>query len=113
MQIDAIQVVQRSHYLVIWSRLGNYDMADLDRLIFGDKNDRRLFEYWWHAASIIPLTEYRYRLPVMRYFQDGGGKPTQAWLARPESSALVSAVLKQIHQKGALRVSDFNFSRSQ
>ena len=60
-QIDTLQRVQRSQYVVLWSRVGTYDPADLDRLIY-DPAERRLFEYWQHAASIIPLSQYRYRL---------------------------------------------------
>ena len=70
-QIDTLQMVHRSHYLALWSRLGRYDITDLDRLIYGD--ERRLFEYWQHAASILPLSEYRYRLPLMR--RHGEGNP--------------------------------------
>ena len=53
-QIDTLHVVQRSHYLVLWSRLGNFDPADFDRLVYAVA-DRQLFEGWQHAASIIPL----------------------------------------------------------
>ena len=67
-QIDTLHMVQRSHYLVLWSRLGKYEPAALDRLIY-DPEQRRLFEYWKHAASIIPLSEYRYSLPLKRWFQ--------------------------------------------
>ena len=34
-QIDTLQMVHRSHYLALWSRLGRYDITDLDRLIYG------------------------------------------------------------------------------
>ncbi|MGD8278233.1 MAG: crosslink repair DNA glycosylase YcaQ family protein, partial [Gemmatimonadota bacterium] len=44
LQIDTIHVVARSPYLVLWSRLGDYDPAWLDELL----EERRLFEYWAH-----------------------------------------------------------------
>src|SRR5690349_2618176 len=53
-QVDTLHVVARAHYLTLWSRLGTYDMADFDRLIY-DPDHRTLFEYWAHAASIMPL----------------------------------------------------------
>ena len=57
-QIDTLQVVRRAHYLTLWSRLGTYDPDHLDTLLFDDgstspDNNRRLFEYWTHAACII------------------------------------------------------------
>ena len=61
LQLDPISVVERPHYLIPWSRLGNYDRADLDRLLWEDKT---LFEYWAHAASIVLTEEY----PVHRWY---------------------------------------------
>src|SRR5438094_6253006 len=46
LQIDTIHVVARSPYLVLWSRLGDYDPLWLDELLAEGK----LFEYWSHAA---------------------------------------------------------------
>lgn len=55
LQLDPISVVERPHYLIPWSRLGSYDRADLDRLLW---EERSLFEYWAHAASIVLTEEY-------------------------------------------------------
>jgi uncharacterized protein YcaQ len=105
-QIDTLQVVQRSQYLVLWSRLGCYQPADIDRLIY-DENDRRLFEYWRHAASIIPLAEYRYHLPAMRWYREHGSRWNEKWLAIPANRELTEAVLDRIRREGPLRVADF------
>jgi len=67
-QIDTLQMVARSQYLTLWSRLGAYDSKDLDALLFGP--ERKLFEGWQHAACIIPLTEYRYQMPRQRDFRE-------------------------------------------
>ena len=53
LQIDTLQMVKRSHYLVMWSRIGIYNDAYLDQLCYSD--DRKLFEYWYHAACILSL----------------------------------------------------------
>jgi uncharacterized protein YcaQ len=55
LQLDPISVVARSHTLVTFSRVGPYDTARLDKLIY---HDRALFEYWAHAASIVPTRDY-------------------------------------------------------
>jgi uncharacterized protein YcaQ len=61
-QIDTLQMVQRSQYLVLWSRLGNYNPADLDRLAY-EPQHRALFEGWQHAACLIPSsTATRFRM---------------------------------------------------
>jgi len=52
LQLDTINVVARSHYLVMLSRVGLYDPADLDALLYPD---RCLFEQWAHAACLIPV----------------------------------------------------------
>ncbi|HZP37197.1 MAG TPA: crosslink repair DNA glycosylase YcaQ family protein [Methylomirabilota bacterium] len=52
-QLDSINVIDRAHYLTVWSRFGPFDRARLDRLVYR----RRLFmEYWAHAACLIPVT---------------------------------------------------------
>jgi uncharacterized protein YcaQ len=104
-QIDTLHLVRRSQYLVLWSRLGHYDPADFDRLIY-HPDQRRLFEYWKHAASIIPLSEYRYRQETMRYFRDKGGWWSD-WRSNPDNTALVQQVLERVRVEGPLRTADF------
>lgn len=75
LQIDPIGVVERSHLLVLWSRLGGFDRADLDALLW---EECWLFEYWAHAASMV-LTE---DLPLHRRLMrrhPGEGSRQAAW----------------------------------
>jgi uncharacterized protein YcaQ len=117
-QIDTLQMVQRSQYVVLWSRLGAYDPVDLDRVAYGDQQlnpqglDRRLFEYWLHAACLIPLTQYRYRLPIMQWHQTGD-KWFHGWSGKPENVELMKSVLKRIQHEGPLRAVDFEHTREQ
>ena len=57
-QLDPVNVVAPSHLITLWSRVGNFRTSDLDRLLWDDK---KLFEHWSHAASIV-LTD---RLPAL------------------------------------------------
>lgn len=105
LQIDTLHMVRRSHYVTLWSRLGQYDPADLDRLIY-DPAQRRLFEYWYHAASIIPLDDYRYHQPLMQRFQAGEGWGA-SWARDPHHRALMDEVTARIRAEGGLRAADF------
>jgi uncharacterized protein YcaQ len=108
-QLDTLQMVQRSQYVALWSRLGVYDPADLDRLAYGnDGVPRRLFEYWMHAACLIPLTDYRYRLPSMHWYREVGSPWFHGWEKNPENKALMVSVLERVQREGALRTSDFD-----
>ncbi|TCC29423.1 winged helix-turn-helix domain-containing protein [Kribbella speibonae] len=62
LQLDSVNVLCRSHYLPVFSRVGNYSRARLDELSWGA--GRELFEYvWGHKAALLPLTTY----PLMRW----------------------------------------------
>jgi len=79
-QLDPINVVSRSHTLVLLSRLGSYKLADLERLLW---QDRSLFEFWAHAASIV-LTEdypvYAFQMNVWRTSQAAWMKRVRDWV---------------------------------
>jgi uncharacterized protein YcaQ len=104
-QIDTLHVVRRSQYLVLWSRLGTYNPADFDGLQSGP--GMRLFEGWQHAASIIPLEEYRYQLPQQRDMREHPTNWYSRWLTEHGQSEIIQAVRKRIRREGALKVSDF------
>jgi len=104
-QIDTLHMVRRSQYLVLWSRLGTYDPADFDALT--SPADRRLFEGWQHAASIIPLSEYRYQLPRQRKMRESPNAWYDRMFAEISQNDFVPQVLERVRQEGALKVSNF------
>ena len=109
-QIDTLQMVHRSQYLALWSRLGSYDTNHLDGLLSGSANSsqgRRLFEYWRHAACLIPLAEYRYSLPQVRRYREGRGRWGVHWFSEPGNRRLVESVLERVRSGGPVRSSDF------
>ena len=72
LQLDPISAVARSHWLVLWSRLGQYDPAQLDQLLW---QEQQLFEYWAHAASIVLLEDY----PIHRMHMQQWPSGNSAW----------------------------------
>ncbi|WP_026369644.1 winged helix-turn-helix domain-containing protein [Kallotenue papyrolyticum] len=101
LQIDTIHVVARSPYLVLWSRLGAYDPAWLDNLL----PQRQVFEYWAHAASILPIEHWPlFRSTMLRYARGEIGW-WRAW--QHAHSALLAEVLETIRQRGPLGAADF------
>ena len=111
-QLDTLQMVQRSQYIALWSRLGPYDTADFDHLTFGNgdihgANDRRLFEYWMHAACIIPLALYRFTIPTMRRYANPTGSRRSRWISASENVHLLDEVLEHVRENGLARSADF------
>ena len=111
LQIDTLQMVKRSHFLALWSRIGTYDEKLLNELTYS--NNRRFFEYWYHAACIIPIEEFGYRIPIMKkHFQ----KKTRRWHSWPNeknNSSTITEVLNKIKSNGPLRASDFDDIKKQ
>lgn len=100
LQLDPINVVARNPLLVLWSRLGNYDPADLNELLWDDKT---LFEYWAHAASIVFTEDYPIFQPWMRRFATGDSKwvqRVQDWLAA--NAQFRQGILTALAQRGPL-----------
>lgn len=94
-QLDPISAVARSHQLVLYSRLGHYDLAHLDQVLWGE---RHLFEYWAHCASIVLTEEYPFYAPMMRAYP--WSDRTKNWLA--QNQKLKNYVLRQIRKHGPL-----------
>ena len=106
-QIDTLHVVERSQHLILWSRLGSYDKADFDGLLYSPER-RQLFEGWQHAACFIPMEDYRYQLPRMQSVQQKQIEQDK-WLAEPENQELCRSVYKRIEAEGPLRARDFEY----
>src|SRR5258708_3661 len=77
LQIDTIHVVARSPYLVLWSRLGAYDPVWLDELLA----EGRIFEYWAHEASFLPIEDYPLFRRRMRETASLRWKYSLQWMA--------------------------------
>jgi uncharacterized protein YcaQ len=100
LQLDPISVVARSHELVLWSRLGAYDRGALRRLL---EQERRLFEYWAHGASIVLTEDYPIHRRLMRAYRTGGTARSRRVLAWMEQNrALRRSILVRLRRGGPL-----------
>jgi len=99
-QIDTISVVERAHHHTLWSRCPDYEPEMLHEL---QAEDRRVFEYWGHAAAYLPMSDYRFYIPRMRSFADSGW--TRHWLE--SNKKLVRQVRDRLRKEGPLGSSDF------
>lgn len=103
-QIDPISVVAPTQHLVLWSRLGAFDRADLDALLW---DERSLFHYWAHAASIVPTSDYPIHHLMMRRWGKGTSKFEQRvteWMRVNQS--MRRKVVSEIRRRGPLRIAD-------
>lgn len=106
-QIDSVNVLARAHMLPAFSRLGRYDAADLHRLSYGGRK-RALFEYWGHAASLIPVALQ----PLLRWrmVRAANGRDIYGALARfaVERRVFVEEVRKEIEDRGPLAAGELS-----
>ncbi|MEZ4957340.1 MAG: crosslink repair DNA glycosylase YcaQ family protein [Saprospiraceae bacterium] len=97
-QIDTISVVARAHHHVLWTRVPDYQPDHLQEL---DREDRAVFDYWAHAASYLPMEDYRFSLIRKKSMDNGNG----FW--RLDDPELAAHVIQRIQQEGALMSKDF------
>ena len=76
-QIDTINVIERSHHHILFTRIPNYRREDLATALTDDKS---VFEYWTHALSYVPVRDYRFFIPAgeLVWFGASQGLPCAA-----------------------------------
>lgn len=99
LQIDTINVVARSPYFVLFSRLGIYQPAWLDELL----TEGAIFEHWAHAACFIPIEDFSL---IRRFILDGDRvKGYGDWIT--ENHEVIDGVLSTIRSTGPVKSADF------
>jgi uncharacterized protein YcaQ len=103
-QIDSVNVLERAHYLPAFSRLGPYDRDALDRL--SHRAPRRLFEYWGHEASLIPVELQ----PLLRWRMDRAAHEAWGSMQRVQRDrpGLVAEILEQVRDRGPIAASELD-----
>jgi len=101
LQLDSVNVFERSHYLPVFARLGHYDKADLDRLVFARKSGYT--EYWAHEAALIPVEHWPLFRWRMEFWRDYYATHPEAWMH--SNDAHIAWVRAELAEKGPLAAS--------
>ena len=101
LQIDSVNVFERSHYMPAFSRLGPYDKAQLDRLSTGAKP--RLTEYWVHEASLIPVDDWPLFRWRMQAYRDRAAADDAHW--SQDNAPMLAWLLGELAANGPMRAS--------
>jgi uncharacterized protein len=110
-QIDSVNVLVRAHYLPAFSRLGPYDRSLIDTAAWGSRKKRRLFEYWAHEASLLPLALH----PLLRWRMARAERGQAGWKGlrqfAGERRTEAEAILNRIRAEGPRAASDLEEKR--
>lgn len=104
LQIDAVNVLERAHYLPLFTRLGPYDRTRVDDAAYG--RSRSLFEYWGHQASLLPTSMFplfRWRMEHARKLEGIYGGLVRFVKRR---RAYVDEILREVTDRGPLRAAE-------
>lgn len=101
LQIDTLSVVERAHHHTLWTRIPGYKPEQLDELV----KERKVFEYWFHAASYLPMKDFRFALPQMLEVKQN---KAHHYNADPK---IMQYVMDTIRTEGPKRARDFESKR--
>ncbi|HZE62077.1 MAG TPA: crosslink repair DNA glycosylase YcaQ family protein [Burkholderiales bacterium] len=99
-QIDSVNVLARAHYVSPFARLGPYPAGALDVLAY---EKRELFEYWGHAACLLPISLY----PLFRYRMDKHREWTDRFMHSPRGAYMAKAYA-QVAERGPIGASELS-----
>lgn len=106
LQVDSVNVLQRAHYMPLYSRMGPYDVDLLHRA--STKKPRRVVEYWAHVQAFMPVELW----PVMQHRMDhyrtvNGSK----WWGDVGDASMRERIIEEITERGALTARDLDDGR--
>lgn len=102
-QIDTLSVAARAHHHTLWTRVPDYKEDYLNQLL---EKDKSIFEYWSHAASYLPMNDYRFSLRNKKGYADGKSH----WFGQDKK--MNKFVLDRIKAEGPLQSKDFEHRRN-
>ncbi|MDH5366072.1 MAG: winged helix DNA-binding domain-containing protein [Cyclobacteriaceae bacterium] len=101
-QIDTLSVAERAHNHVLFTRNNEYDNEELNKLL----SKKQIFEYWSHAASYLPMDDYRFSL----YRKSEYKKGKNHWFEKDDK--VIKSVINRIKKEGPLQSKDFKHNKN-
>ncbi|MDR6528632.1 uncharacterized protein YcaQ [Chryseobacterium rhizosphaerae] len=101
-QIDTLSIIERAHHHTLWTRIPDFQTDYLEELV----EERKIFEYWFHAASYLPIQDFRYALPQMLHVKQDASHYYNA------DKNVMQAVIDTIRAEGPKRARDFETQSS-
>lgn len=96
-QIDTISIVERAHHHILWTRLPAYKKSMLDDLM----KEKKIFEYWSHAAAFLPMKDYRFSLLRKKNYRERN----KEW--EKKNKKILDFARDRITNEGPLQSKDF------
>lgn len=103
LQVDSVNVLQRAHYMPLYSRMGAYD-TDLLRRASTGREQRRLIEYWAHVQALMPVELWPHLQHRMEQYRPQRGK----WWTDAVTETLEASLLAEIVERGASTARDLD-----
>jgi uncharacterized protein YcaQ len=104
LQVDSVNVLQRAHFMPLYSRMGAYDVGLLERAQGTPRQPRRMVEYWAHVQAFMPVELW----PVMRHRMDHYRVSRGKWGAVEENPELEASLLAEVRERGASTARDLD-----
>ncbi len=102
LQVDSVNVLQRAHYMPLYSRMGPYDVDLLRRA--AERRPRRMVEYWAHVQAFMPVDLW----PVMQHRMDHYREQRGKWLTADDDPAFEADVLAEVRRRGECTARDID-----
>ncbi|MHB1101471.1 MAG: winged helix-turn-helix domain-containing protein [Devosia sp.] len=99
-QIDTINVIERCHHHILFTRIPGYQRAHLRQ---AQSIDKAVFEYWTHALAYVPVSDFRFHVPEMKRHR----KEPHRWFAK-DGEQEYRRVLQLVRNEGALTIRDID-----
>ncbi|MEP9383897.1 winged helix-turn-helix domain-containing protein [Nocardioides cheoyonin] len=102
LQVDSVNVLQRAHYMPLYSRMGPYDV-DLLRRASSGREQRRMVEYWAHVQALMPVELW----PVMEFRREHYRRLEGKWWKKVDPEVR-RTVLKEVVVRGGATARDID-----
>jgi uncharacterized protein YcaQ len=102
LQVDSVKVLQRAHYMPLYSRMGPYDVGLLHRA--AERDPRVMVEYWAHVQAFMPVELWPVMQHRMEHYRARRGK----WRVLEEAPELEASLLAEVKERGASTARDLD-----